>query len=133
MISIKTICITLLVFLAVDAVWLLVVVRSMYARAIGFLMPEQANLVAALGAYVLIALGLALFVIVPGMRAGLSVMHIAVWGAFFGFVAYGIYDFTNLATIKGWPLWISLVDMAWGTAVSALTAAVSVALTRLFS
>ncbi|MDQ5927652.1 MAG: hypothetical protein QG633_90 [Patescibacteria group bacterium] len=129
----KIFLIVLIVFLVFDAIWLLGISRELYQRAIGFLMPEKVNLFAAMGAYILLAVGLTVFVIAPGIRAGLSVGHIALFGALFGFVAYGIYDFTNLATIKGWPLWISLVDMGWGTLVSGLSTAVTVYLLRFFS
>jgi uncharacterized membrane protein len=46
-----------------------------------------------------------------------------VMAALFGFFAYATYDLTNLATLKGWPLGLSLVDMAWGTVVSTASAA----------
>lgn len=129
----KIFLIALVVFLIIDAIWLLGISRELYQRAIGFLMPEKVDLFAAMGAYILLAIGLTVFVIAPGIRAGLSLWHIALFGALFGFVAYGIYDFTNLATIKGWPLWISLVDMGWGTFVSGLTSAATVYLVRFFS
>jgi uncharacterized membrane protein len=129
----KIFLIALVVFLIIDAIWLLGISRELYQRAIGFLMPEKVNLFAAMGAYILLSIGLTVFVIAPGIRAGFSVGHIALFGALFGFVAYGIYDFTNLATIKGWPLWISLVDMGWGTLVSGLSTAVTVYLLRFFS
>lgn len=131
MFSIKIFALALVVFLVIDAVWLLGISQGLYQRAIGFLMPEKVNLLAALGAYVLLALGLAVFVIVPGIRSGASIGHIALMGALFGLIGYGVYDFTNLATIKGWPLWISIVDMGWGTVVSSLTTAVTVYLAKL--
>ncbi len=129
----KIFLIALIVFLIIDAIWLLGISRDLYQRAIGFLMPEKVNLFAAMGAYLLLSIGLTVFVIAPGIREGLSIGHIALLGAIFGLVTYGIYDFTNLATIKGWPLWISLVDMGWGTLVSGLTTAATVYLVRLFS
>lgn len=129
----KIFLIAFVVLIILDAIWLLGISRELYQRAIGFLMPEKVNLLAALGAYVLLALGLTVFVITPGIRGSLSIGHIALLGALFGFVGYGIYDFTNLATIKGWPLWISVIDMGWGTLVSGLTTAATVYLLRFFS
>lgn len=133
MFHIKIFAVALIVFLILDAIWLLGISRDLYQRAIGFLMPEKVNLLMAMGAYILIALGLTFFVIAPGLRSGASLGTIALWGAVFGLIGYGIYDFTNLATIKSWPLWISLVDMGWGTLVSALTTAATVSIIKLFS
>ena len=48
-------------------------------------------------------------------------------GALFGLVAYATYDLTNLATLRGWSLPVTLVDIAWGAAVTALSAAVATA------
>jgi uncharacterized membrane protein len=44
-------------------------------------------------------------------------------GALFGFFAYATYDLTNLATLRGWPVGLSLLDIAWGSVVSAASAA----------
>lgn len=129
----KIFLIALVVFLIIDAIWLLGISRDLYQRAIGFLMPEKVNLFAAMGAYLLLSIGLTLFVIAPGIREGLSIGHITLLGAAFGLIAYGIYDFTNLATVKGWPLWISVIDMGWGTLVSGLTTAATVYLLKFFS
>ena len=46
-------------------------------------------------------------------------------GALFGFFAYATYDLTNLATLRGWPLGLSLLDIGWGTLVGAVAAAVA--------
>lgn len=43
-------------------------------------------------------------------------------GALFGFFAYVTYDLSNLATLKSWPLRLTLIDIAWGTLVSAMAA-----------
>lgn len=37
------------------------------------------------------------------------------WGALFGLIAYATYDLTNLATIKDWPLLVTIIDLVWGT------------------
>ena len=50
----------------------------------------------------------------------------AVWrGALFGFVAYATYDLTNMATLRGWPTIVTIIDMAWGTFLSAAVAGIA--------
>ena len=65
------------------------------------------------------ALGLAVLPGLSGGSAGTALLH----GAVLGLAAYGTYDITNLSTLKNWPLAMSLVDMAWGTFLTALSAA----------
>ena len=111
---------TVLALLALDAVWLGVVAQPLYTKAIGHLMAAQPNLVAALSFYPVYSVGLMIFAVVPGPSAGRSALR----AAGFGFFAYSTYDLTNLATLKDWPLTISLLDVAWGCIASATSAAV---------
>jgi uncharacterized membrane protein len=52
------------------------------------------------------------------------------YGALFGFCVYAAYDLTNLATLRGWPLTVSLVDLAWGAVVTAAAAVIAFAAMR---
>ncbi len=109
------------VMLVLDLLWLGVVAKPLYQQAIGHLMAERPNVVAAALFYAVYAAGLTVFVVWPhaaptGLRSALMM------GALFGFFAYATYDLTNLATLKGWPVSIALIDMAWGTAVSGISA-----------
>lgn len=113
---------TLVAMLAIDLLWLGVVARPLYAQGIGHLMAERPNVPVAALFYAVYALGLVVFVVAP-QAAGPGWAATLLRGALFGFVAYATYDLTNLATLKGWPVWLSLVDMAWGSAVSAVCAA----------
>jgi uncharacterized membrane protein len=113
----------LAVMLVLDALWLGVVARSLYVEAIGHLMADSPNLVAAAVFYPVYAAGLAVFgvrVMEPVPPAWPRAMR---GGALFGFFAYATYDLTNLATLQGWPVGIALLDMAWGTLVSGASAA----------
>jgi uncharacterized membrane protein len=119
---------TLVVMVVLDLLWLGVVAKPMYQQGIGHLMADQPVVPVALLFYALFGLGLVVFAVLPaGPAPG--------WGktvgmaALFGFMAYATYDLTNLATLKQWPLALSLVDMAWGTCVSAAAAAGGKALT----
>jgi len=108
------------VMMALDVLWIGVLARPLYSRGIGHLMAERPNFVAALAFYLLYAAGLMAFVVLrqaPGEWTAA-----AAWGAAFGFIAYMTYDLTNLATLRGWPLSLSLVDVAWGCVATGLAA-----------
>ena len=106
------------VMAVLDGLWLGLVARDLYRRHLGFLMADQVNWTAAGIFYLTYAAGLAFFVVQPGVESGSALS--ALWrGAAFGFVAYATYDLTNLATVRGWPLPITLIDLAWGALLSA--------------
>ena len=101
------------IFLACDLVWLGIVARGFYQRHLGYLMRNPINWAAALIFYLLFVVGLVIFAIKPALDAQSSARAL-VYGALFGFFTYATYDLTNLATIRDWPLVITVVDMAWG-------------------
>ena len=109
-----------LTMMALDVIWIGVVARPLYARGIGHLMADQPNFVAALVFYLLFAIGLMAFVVLP--RASGDWKMAAAWGALFGFMTYMTYDLTNLATLRDWPLGLSFVDTAWGCFATGLAA-----------
>jgi len=118
MVYVKAYFCALIGFLAIDAVWLIVVARGFYRRQLGFLLADQPNWWAAVLFYLLFVGGLLVFAIVPGLQAG-SLRRALLLGALFGLVAYATYDLTNLATVKNWPWIVTLVDMAWGAFLAA--------------
>lgn len=120
---IKLYLIALPVFLAIDAVWLVLIAKNFYAKHIGYLMAKKPNLFAALIFYLIFIAGLTFFVITPALDKK-TWTYALLAGIFFGLVTYATYDLTNLATIKNWPLIITIIDLIWGMSVSA---AVSVA------
>ncbi len=108
---------TLVFFLAADMLWLGLLMTGSYQAWIGPLMREQPLLLPAAVFYLLYPVGLVVFAVRPGLEKQ-SWMHCATLGAFFGLLAYGTYDLSNLATLKGWPWQLTLVDMVWGAALS---------------
>lgn len=113
---------TLAVMLVVDLVWLGIVARPLYQRGIGHLMAEQANLPFAAVFYLMYAFGIVYLGIAPNASTpGVKAAFFA--GAALGFFAYATYDLTNLAVLRGWPVWLAVIDMAWGTFITALSAA----------
>lgn len=118
------------VFLAIDFVWLSNAGRLLYRPEIGALLKDQPNFVVAFIFYAFYAAGLLVFVVTPTLLSpGLG--KALLYGAFFGFVAYATYDLTNLATLKGFTFKIAMIDLLWGTVLSASVSAVSVWLIRL--
>ena len=115
---IKLYFIALPVFFAVDMVWLGLVAKNFYAKQIGFLMKPDINWVAAIIFYLLFIVGTVLFVITPALEQK-SWVHALLYGALFGLITYATYDLTNLATVKDWPLILTVVDLIWGMVLSA--------------
>ena len=116
--------VTLIAFVAIDMVWLVWLARPTYVAELGDLLRKQPNLVAALAFYVVFAAGLVLFAINPGMKSG-SLLQTIGLAAALGFVAYGTYDLTNLSVMNGFGLKIAMIDLVWGTCLSAITASVA--------
>jgi uncharacterized membrane protein len=111
---------TLVTFLAIDAVWLGLIAKDMYRRELGHLLAPNVRWGAALVFYVIYIAGLLVRVVLPHLRSPLLV--VAALGALFGLVAYATYDLTNLATLTRWPLSVTLADLAWGAFVTGVTA-----------
>lgn len=124
--------VTALVFLVIDAVWLGLIATSFYARALGDLMLEQPKLGIAALFYIGYTFAIVLLVSAPAAKSG-SLIQAVLYGAVFGLAAYGTYDITNMATLKNWPVTMSLVDMAWGAFLTATAAAAGYAAFRYMS
>lgn len=118
-------------FLAIDLLWIGVIARDFYRGQLGPLMLEQPRMGVAFLFYALYCLGLVIFAVLPGLRAE-SLVNAALLGAAFGFFAYATYDLTNLATLKGFPVKMAVVDIAWGTLLGGVVAAASFLLARKF-
>lgn len=107
----------------IDLIWIGVIGSGFYKSQLGSLMRTDIVWPAALVFYVLYVLAIAFFVLSPALASQSTLLKVALAGAFFGLAAYATYDLTNLATLKDWPLTLTLVDLAWGSFVTALTSA----------
>ena len=112
---------TLVTFLAIDAVWLGLIARDLYKRDLGHLLAPNVRWGAAGVFYLLYVAGVLILVVLPNLNA--PVTRAILLGAVFGLVAYATYDLTNLATLLRWPVRVTLLDLAWGTLLTAATAA----------
>lgn len=121
---IKNYIIAFVVFFAVDMVWLGLVARNFYAKQIGFLMKTDINWISAIIFYALFVAGIVFFVVSPAIEKQ-SLMYALLAGAFFGLITYATYDLTNLATLKNWPVLLTVVDLLWGTFLSATVSTIT--------
>ena len=120
---------TAVVFLVVDLVWLTQIARQFYASMLGDLLLEQPNVGIAVGFYLVYVLGIIIFAVAPALKTG-ELQTALIYGCLFGFFAYATYDLTNLATLKGWPVMMAVVDIAWGTMVTGISAVSGFLITR---
>jgi uncharacterized membrane protein len=101
-------------FLVIDLIWLGVVARKFYRDQLGFIMVDKINWPAALSFYLLFIAGLIYFVVLPSLGQG-SWSNALLNGAFLGLLCYATYDLSNLATLKNWPLKVTIADLIWGS------------------
>jgi uncharacterized membrane protein len=116
--------ITVPIFFAIDLVWLVVVARSFYRQHLGHLLAAEVRWGPAILFYLVFIAGIVFFAIRPAIEAG-SALRALTYGAFLGFLAYATYDLTNHATMRGWPAIVTVVDLIWGTVLSASVAFLS--------
>jgi len=114
---------TVPIFLAIDAVWLGTMAPKFYQTHIGHLLGDVQWVPAAVF-YLIYIVGIVLFAVEPGIRANTWWVATGL-GALFGFIAYATYDLTNQATMKDWPLIVTVVDLAWGAILTGSVATVS--------
>lgn len=105
----------------IDAVWLGVVANKLYKNELGNLLLEKPNMVAAVLFYIIFVVGIIVFAVLPAVMAGDWKVALGL-GALLGLVTYATYDLTNLATLKGFPVKIVVIDLLWGTLLTATVA-----------
>ncbi|MCX6068029.1 MAG: DUF2177 family protein [Chloroflexi bacterium] len=128
----KLYLVLLAAFFAIDMLWLGLVARSFYHQSLGFLMTPSPNWFVAALFYLLFIVGILFFVVVPGLESD-SLKDTLLRAALFGLITYATYDLTNLATIKDWPVLITVVDLFWGTFLSVSVSLVGFVIGKRFS
>lgn len=114
----------LFAFLIIDGLWLGVIAKTFYANQLGDLMRKNLLVMPAVLFYLLYTAGLVVLAVRPS-EPEVELSRVALYGALVGLLAYGTYDLTNYATLKDWPFMLSLVDIIWGTLLSASVATIS--------
>lgn len=118
---------TALIFLILDAIMLRLHMAPLFQRHIGGAMLDNIRMAPAVLFYLAYVAGLLYLVSVPALKGGTSVLIPA---AVLGFMAYGTYEFTSYALMKGWTLRMVMTDVTWGTVLTAVSAWGGLALTR---
>ena len=114
----------IIAFLLIDFIWLKYVALSFYRGQIGHLMLDKPNLGIAGLFYLVYVVGVVILAVNPALEKGQWTIAL-LYGGLLGLVAYGTYDITNLATLKTWPPIVSIVDMIWGTVLTASVATIA--------
>lgn len=112
---------TAVVFFAIDFVWLSKMTGLFYRARMGDMLLAQPNFAVAGAFYLIYVVGIVYLAVLPALNSG-NWSTALISGTILGLVAYGTYDMTNLATLKNWSVSLSLVDMAWGTFLTAVSA-----------
>jgi uncharacterized membrane protein len=120
-----------IVLAVLDALWLGVIAKNFLVQQLGDKLRQPLNWPPGLAFYALYSVALGFFAVSPAMAAGGDWLMALGLGGFLGLVAYGTYDLTNWATLKGWPPLFAIVDIAWGAAVSAMSSAGGVLLIKI--
>ena len=115
-----------------DGAWLSYAGKAIFNPGIGPLLADKTNYVPVVVFYLLYPAGILLFAVQPALREA-NLLTAITYGAAFGFFVYMTYDMTNMATLKVWPLHLALIDIAWGSFVTALSASVSYLLAARFA
>jgi len=110
-----------LVMGGLDFFWLTTASKGLYQKDLGALLADNPNMVVAVVFYVIYILGIQIFAVRPALATG-DWKTAALFGALFGFFCYATYDLTNMATMKVWTLRVTLLDIAWGTILTGITA-----------
>ena len=120
-----------LVMLLIDAVWLTVMGKALYRPVLGDILLDQFRLGPAAVFYFLYVSAIVVFAIAPAASSGKWTTALF-YGAFLGLVCYGTYDLTNHATLKAWTTSLTVIDMAWGAALTAISATAGYLAARFF-
>lgn len=116
--------IALVVFMVIDLIWLGFIAKDIYSKYLGYLMSDKVNWLAAVIFYLIFIGGILYFVLYPSLLDQ-NITNLVIRAALFGFITYATYDLTNLATIKDWPIQITIIDLIWGTTLSTSVSVIS--------
>ncbi len=116
--------------LAIDSVWLFTMSRRFYSTHIGSLLADKARLLPAAIFYLVYAFGAAVLVVVRAVSNETGYLKTFFLGAILGLFAYATYDLTNQATLKEWPVVVTLVDLVWGALLTGTVSVIAVSITR---
>ena len=123
----------ILTILIIDSVWLKVMFTHLYNPQIGHLLAETPKLLPAGFFYIIYSVALSILVILPALSQNYSLSKVFLLGGLFGMVCYATYDLTNHATLRGWPVIVTIIDIVWGALLTGTVALVAFSITKYFS
>lgn len=123
---------TLLTMGVLDAIWLTTMTSRLYRRELGDLLLATPAWAPAFAFYLLYAVGTLILIVLPALRGDWTLSYAMLMGALLGAVAYGTYDLTNLATLRGWSVTVSALDIAWGALLTSVTVGIALSSARQF-
>ena len=111
----KSNIIATLVLLILDFLWIGLFMGEQYGILVPKIQstPMRVNPISAFLAYMLMAIGLILFV-VPNISKQNALQDSLMYGFLFGLVVYGVYDFTAGAVFENWDWDLAMKDILWG-------------------
>lgn len=121
---VKVYLVAFVVFMIIEGIWLAVVAKNFYKKEIGFIMSKSPKVLPTIMFSLIFVFGLVFFVVNPALVKDSWVDALFV-GAIFGFISYSTYDLTNLSTLEGWPLKVTIVDLLWGLSMSAMVSTIT--------
>lgn len=126
----KLYAVALVSLVVLDALWIGVIASRFYHQQLDYIFASSFRVTPAALFYLIYAAGLVIVVVQPSLDKPL--WHALLYGALIGLMAYGAYDLTNQATIRDWPLVVTVVDLLWGIFATATAATLAVAASRFF-
>lgn len=118
--------------LIIDSIWLTVMSRFFYNKYLGHLLADSPHLLPAGLFYIIYSFGLAFLIVVPAIQGEFTSAKTFLYGAIFGAVAYATYDLTNHATLKDWPLTVTVIDIIWGALLTGTLSLIALLITRYY-
>ncbi len=133
----KVAVISIVIFISLDFLWLSKIAQKLYLKHLGHLSQIENgrivfNLPAGVSVQIIIALGFAFFVSLA-LLVHNSLETAIITGAIAGFVTYATFDLTSLSFIRGFTIFISLIDIAWGMVQGIFSGIYVYFLTKYFS
>lgn len=126
-------------FIALDYLWIVVLMKSFYLKEMGDMArttPDggaiQPRLGSALGVYLALPGGVVLFAL-PQVDPANLLATALLWGALFGVTVYSVYDLTNRATLRRWPVKLVVLDIVWGGVICALATLAAAGFSKVFA
>ena len=113
-----------------DVIWLFTMYKGFYRPNLNHLLTETPKYLPIIFFYLLYPLGSAILVVLPALNAHHSLLKIYLTGTLLGLIAYGTYNLTNQATLKNWPVFVTIIDMLWGSILTGGVCLISAYITK---